>query len=130
MNEVTGACLCGELRFTAQIPTLWVAHCHCTLCQKNSGAAFVTWAGFNENEVQISDVDHNLKWFSATENAFRGFCAVCGSTLFFKSARWPGELHITVVNIHQSLDREPQMHVYWASHQSWLQHSDDLPKKP
>lgn len=130
MNEVTGACLCGELRFTAQLPTLWVAHCHCTLCQKTSGAAFVTWAGFNENEVQISDVDHNLKWFSATENAFRGFCAVCGSTLFFKSARWPGELHITVVNIHQSLDREPQMHVYWASHQSWLQHSDDLPKKP
>jgi hypothetical protein len=130
MNEITGACLCGELRFTAQLPTLWVAHCHCTLCQKNSGAAFVTWAGFNENEVQISDVDHNLKWFSATENAYRGFCSICGSTLFFKSARWPGELHITVVNIHQPLDRAPQMHVYWTSHQPWLQHSDDLPKKP
>ena len=129
MSSVTGACLCGNLRFTAQLPTLWVAHCHCTLCQKNAGAAFVTWAGFNENDVQIDDSNHGLSWYSATENAYRGFCGQCGSTLFFKSARWPGELHIPVVNIHQPLDRLPQIHVYWDSHQPWIQLSDALPKK-
>ena len=25
MNKVSGSCLCGELSFTAQLPTLWVA---------------------------------------------------------------------------------------------------------
>ena len=129
MSEATGSCLCGELGFTAQLPALWVAHCHCSLCQKNSGAAFVTWAGFKENEVQIIDINKNLKWFSATENAYRGFCNQCGSTLFFKSLRWPGELHIPVVNIHQILDLEPQAHVNWSSHQSWIHIADDLPKK-
>lgn len=129
MSEVTGSCLCGELNFTAQLPTLWVAHCHCILCQKNSGAAFVTWAGFKESEVQIIDNNKNLKWFSATEHAYRGFCNNCGSTLFFKSARWPGELHIPVVNIQQVLDQEPQAHVNWSSHQNWLHIADDLPKK-
>ena len=129
MPRVTGACLCGRLGFSAQLPTLWVAHCHCSLCQKNSGAAFVTWAGFREQDVAIQDPGQLLKWFSATENAFRGFCAQCGSTLFFKSARWPGELHITVVNIDQPLDRGPQAYVFWASHQPWLPESDGLPKK-
>ncbi len=129
MSKVNGSCLCGKLCFSAQLPTLWVAHCHCTLCQKNAGAAFVTWAGFNEQDAQIDDSNKTLKWFSATENAFRGFCNACGSTLFFKSARWPGELHITVVNIHDSLHRLPEMHVNWDTHQEWLILGDDLPRK-
>lgn len=128
MSSVSGSCLCGKLCFTANLPTLWVAHCHCTLCQKNAGAAFVTWAGFNENEVQISDVNQVLNWYSATENAYRGFCNECGSTIFFKSARWPCELHITAVNILEPLDRSPQMHVYWDNHQPWIELTDALPK--
>ncbi len=129
MPTVTGCCLCGHLRFSAPVPTLWVAHCHCTLCQKNAGAAFVTWAGFKESDVVIEDPEHALTWYSATENAYRGFCSHCGSTVFFKSVRWPGELHITVVNIHQALDREPQIHVHWDSHQPWLLQVDQLPRK-
>ena len=129
MSHVTGACLCGRLRFSARLPTLWVAHCHCTLCQKNSGAAFVTWAGFNEADVAIDDSAHALKWYSATENAYRGFCGDCGSTVFFRSTRWPGELHIPVVNLHGPLDKSPQTHVYWDSHQPWLGLADGLPRK-
>jgi hypothetical protein len=129
MKRVTGSCLCGKLNFSAQLPTLWVAHCHCTLCQKNAGAAIVTWAGFNETDVTIEDSGKTLKWYSATENAYRGFCSHCGTTLFFKSARWPGELHITVVNIQQALDREPQTHVHWDTKQAWLHLVDDLPKR-
>lgn len=129
MSQVSGACLCGKLRFEANLPTLWVAHCHCTLCQKNAGAAFVTWAGFHEFAVKIDDSNKTLTWYSATENAFRGFCNACGSTIFFKSERWPGELHITAVNIHEPLDRDPEMHVYWDKHQPWIQLTDELPKK-
>ena len=128
MSSVSGSCLCGKLRFTANLPTLWLAHCHCMLCQKNAGAAFVTWAGFNEQDVQIDDSNKTLKWYSATENAYRGFCNECGSTIFFKSARYPNELHITVVNILEPLDCLPQMHVNWSSHQAWLHLADDLPK--
>lgn len=130
MDAVSGSCLCGKLGFSSRLPTLWVAHCHCTLCQKNSGAAFVTWAGFSEADVTISDNAGVLRWYSATENAYRGFCTTCGSTVFFKSARWPGELHITVVNFSAKLDREPQAHVNWDTHRSWLHLDDGLPRQP
>ena len=129
MPNITGSCLCGQLRFSASLPTLWVAHCHCTLCQKNAGAAFVTWAGFNEADAVLEDPGKTLTWYSATENAYRGFCNQCGSTVFFKSARWPGELHITVVNIHQKFEQAPQAHVYWDSKQAWLHFADDLSKQ-
>jgi hypothetical protein len=130
MTHVHGRCLCGALTFTAALPTLWVAHCHCTLCQKNAGAAFVTWAGFSDADVTIGDDADALRWYSATENAYRGFCENCGSTMFFKSARWPGELHITVVNFTEALDREPQVHVNWETHQPWLHFDDGLPRQP
>jgi hypothetical protein len=128
MSLASGACLCGALRFHAPLPPLWVAHCHCTLCQKNAGAAFVTWAGFDAQSVQIQDTKPSLKWFSATENALRGFCTECGTTVFFKSARWPGELHITVVNFEPALEYMPQANVYWESRQAWLEHCSELPK--
>lgn len=129
MESVPGSCLCGRLRFSVPLPSLWVAHCHCTLCQKNSGAAFVTWAGFKEADVAIEDAEQVLRWYSATENAYRGFCSHCGSTVFFKSARWPGELHIPVVNLHGPLDKAPQVHVNWSSHQPWLTQTEQLPRK-
>ncbi|WP_395769717.1 GFA family protein [Arenimonas sp.] len=129
MTHAHGTCLCGALTFSAAMPTLWVAHCHCTLCQKNAGAAFVTWAGFSEADVTIGDDAGVLRWYSATENAYRGFCENCGTTVFFKSARWPGELHITVVNFSEALDREPQAHVNWETHQPWLHLDDGLPRQ-
>lgn len=129
MSRVSGACLCRAVRFAAPLPTLWVAHCHCTLCQKNAGAAFVTWAGFPEADVVIEHSGNALEWYSATENAYRGFCNRCGSTVFFKSARWPGELHITTVNFDQALDRTPQCHVHYDTRQPWLHLADGLPRK-
>ncbi|WP_297802517.1 GFA family protein [Arenimonas sp. GDDSR-1] len=130
MPRVHGSCLCGALKFSVALPSLWMAHCHCTLCQKNAGAAFVTWAGFAEADAVIEDEADVLRWYSATENAYRGFCENCGSTLFFKSERWPGELHITVVNFADALDRVPQAHVNWDTHQLWLHLDDGLPHSP
>ena len=33
MNPANGRCLCGDVEFSAQLPSKWVAHCHCTLEQ-------------------------------------------------------------------------------------------------
>jgi hypothetical protein len=42
-KEVSGHCLCGAVRFTARLPSLFCAHCHCSMCRRNHGAGFVTW---------------------------------------------------------------------------------------
>ena len=123
---LTGSCLCGAVRFRAPAPTLWCAHCHCTMCQRAHGAAFVTWVGVVASEVTIDD--DRLTWFASSDKAERGFCRDCGSTLFFRSERWPGELHITRANFHGAIDREPESHAYYDSHVAWFPVTDTLPK--
>jgi hypothetical protein len=125
-----GACLCGVLRFDATFPSKWVAHCHCSMCRRAHGAAFVTWAGFEDARVRIEDTRATLRWFVSSPGAERGFCGACGSTLFFRSSRWPGELHLVVANFDDPLDRAPQAHVFYDSHVPWFEIADALPKKP
>lgn len=131
MNHPTshGSCLCGAVQFTAKLPSKWVAHCHCTRCQRAHGAPFVTWAGFEASAVEVQDAQAALRWFVAQEGGSRGFCGVCGSPMFFKAERWAGELHIARALFHDALDREPQAHVYYDTHVPWVVVHDALPKK-
>ena len=131
MATASGTCLCGDLRFEANLPSKWMAHCHCTLCQRAHGAGVVTWVGFEAPQVAIADPRQRLRWYESSPGAERGFCSRCGSTLFFRSRRWAGELHVVRSNFDTPLDREPQVHVYYDTHATWLALGDDgLKHKP
>jgi hypothetical protein len=131
MSEVLGACLCGDLRFAAALPSKWVAHCHCSMCRRAHGAGVVTWLGAEAAQCRIEDPQGRLQWYTSSPGAERGFCGRCGSTLFFRSARWPGELHVVVANLLDAPDRRPQVHVFWDEHVDWLRldPDDGLPRK-
>jgi hypothetical protein len=124
-----GSCLCSAVKFSAKLPPKWVAHCHCTRCQRAHGAAVVTWAGFEAAAVSIDDPAQSLRWHVAAAGGSRGFCGLCGSPMFFKSERWAGELHVARALFTTPLDREPQAHVYYNTHVDWLQLADQLPKR-
>lgn len=124
-----GSCLCGDVGFVAALPSQWVAHCHCSRCRRAHGAAFVTWAGFATEAVTIDDTRSSLRWHVAAEGGARGFCGRCGSPMFFKSERWPGELHIARALFLAPIDRAPQAHVFYETHVDWAPVGDALPKK-
>ena len=75
--------------------------------------------------LRIEDTDRER----STPEAERGFCTHCGSSLLFRSSRWPGEIHVTVANLDGPLDRAPQAHVFWSAHVDWYVPDDALPKK-
>ena len=35
-----------------------------------------------------------VQWYASSPDSRRGHCRHCGSPLFFRSARWPGEIHL------------------------------------
>lgn len=123
-----GSCLCGGVQFDVHFPSNWVAHCHCTRCRRAHGAAFVTWAGFDASSVHLHDDEDLLHWYVAAEGGSRGFCSRCGSPMFFKSEKWPGELHIARALFVEPIDREPMAHSFHESHVEWVALTDDLPK--
>ncbi len=125
-----GSCLCGAVCFTATLPSRWVAHCHCSRCQRAHGAAFVTWVGMDETAVRIDDPQDALRWHESALGGRRGFCGRCGSPMLFKGAPWPGELHIARALFTDPVDREPQAHAYYDTHVSWVTLGDRLPTRP
>ena len=124
-RTLTGSCLCGAVQYRVTTPTIWCAHCHCTMCQRANGAAFVTWVGAAADRATIDDL--RLRWFASSPKAERGFCADCGTPLFFRSERWPGELHIVRASFHGDIDREPEAHVFYDTHVDWVKITDSLP---
>lgn len=129
-TAASGACLCGSITFTMQFPSKWVAHCHCSRCQRAHGAAFVTWVGVDAAQVAITDEHNKLRWHISSAGGERGFCCECGSSLFFRSGDWPGELHIARALFADPIDREPRMHGYYDTHVPWVSVVDELPRKP
>ena len=128
MQKIPGSCLCKAVQFNFEPPSLWCAHCHCSMCRKAHGAAFVTWVGVDQDRINIEGGD-SLSWYGSSSDSERGFCNACGATLFFRSQRWPGEIHVTRANIDSSVDREPSAHSYWDSHVDWVMYNDELARK-
>jgi hypothetical protein len=127
-ESVTGACLCGELRYRVRLPARWVAHCHCSYCRRAHGAAFVTWVGLAREDFELLQAD-SLCWYASSTEARRGFCARCGATCLFESGHWPDETHVTLASLDSAAGLEPQAHAYWSSRASWTAAQDDgLPR--
>src|SRR6266542_560640 len=107
MSTASGACFCRIVQFRVELPSKWVAHGDCTMCRRTHGAAFVTWVGMDETRCQVEDAEEQLHWYRSSPEAERGFCSRCGTNLFFRSSRWPGELHIVLANFDEKVDRAP-----------------------
>ena len=127
-KQATGSCFCGAIGFIANLPSKWCAHCHCSMCRKTHGAGYVTWVGFEADQVDITHGEDQLKWLDSSAGAQRGFCKNCGSSLFFRSERWTGELHIALGCMDDAIDRQPQANVFFDKHVDWMPIDEGLKK--
>jgi hypothetical protein len=78
----TGSCLCGAVRFALHGPLRDVIACHCTQCRKQTGS-YMSATSCRDEHLELV-TDRGLKWYRSSAMARRGFCAECGSTLFWK----------------------------------------------
>jgi hypothetical protein len=125
-KHIDGSCLCGAVAFTMGLPSKWCAHCHCSMCRRAHGAGYVTWVGFAQDQVKFTGDNTQLGWYESSTGAQRGFCKCCGSSLFFRSKQWAGELHIALGSINAVIDRQPQANVYFDNHVDWMPIDDSL----
>lgn len=80
-HEHAGSCLCGAVKFTVKGELGNADACHCVQCRK--------WTGHFLPSVEVKrdflhfESNDTLKWHHSSEKVRRGFCAQCGSSLFF-----------------------------------------------
>ncbi|MEX2277638.1 MAG: GFA family protein [Cucumibacter sp.] len=81
--KVSGGCQCGAVRFRAT-PMLDNAHiCHCRMCQKAVGNFFAALVAAPNDALTFTRGTPSV--FLSSEHVQRGFCAKCGTPLFYKS---------------------------------------------
>lgn len=52
MPTITGGCLCGKIRYSADAEPAFVGLCHCHDCQKFTGSAFAAVIGLPKSAVR------------------------------------------------------------------------------
>jgi hypothetical protein len=79
--QIAGQCLCGAVTIRATPTRPHVEACHCTMCRRWGGSAFLgVQCG---SEVEIAGEEHVTRYRSS-DWAERGFCRHCGSNLFYR----------------------------------------------
>ncbi len=83
-NMHRASCLCGQISITVAGPLREVIYCHCTQCRRQTDH-FVAATAAQDSDMSIDGAEH-ITWYAASPGARRGFCATCGSNLFWKAA--------------------------------------------
>jgi len=84
----TGGCLCGAVRYEVRGPLRDVLVCHCEECRRWHGHFSASTAASMGDVVLVES--RGLRWIdspSSDAGARRGFCAECGSSLFWDPPR-------------------------------------------
>jgi len=109
MNQVTGGCLCGDVRISARGEPYRVGLCHCLDCRKHHGALFHASAIFPEEAVTVS----------GETGEFRGrhFCPRCGGSVFGRSG---DEVEVSLGAL-DDIDRfRPTYELWTVRREGWL----------
>ncbi|CAD7033855.1 GFA family protein [Pseudorhizobium halotolerans] len=82
MVKKSGRCLCGTVSFVTSGPLEDLTACHCSQCRRQTGL-YYTATRLKVANLRIAGED-GVRWYRASAQARRGFCATCGSALFWK----------------------------------------------
>ena len=84
---IAGGCGCGAVRFEVSRPFVSAAYCHCTRCQRRTGAGAAATARAEPGTVRITQGKDELHGWAPEGGREKVFCVRCGSGLFSRAAR-------------------------------------------
>ncbi|MEM7204946.1 MAG: GFA family protein [Planctomycetota bacterium] len=122
-----GSCLCGAVRFEVRGTLRPPDACHCIQCRKQSGH-YWTSTDVPREAVTIHGEDR-VTWFdSAPPRVRRGFCSVCGASLFWERTQQKGPLAIAMGAFDGPTDVALGKHIFVAEKGDYYQLTDGLPQ--
>jgi hypothetical protein len=134
MQLISGGCLCGAVRYSAETDPAFTAVCHCRNCQKQTGTASSVIVGLPAGSLAISGT---LKTFRDTGDSgkavYRRFCPACGSPVVTDVEVMPALTFLKAGTLDDAGWLAPVMEIYCDSAQPWVPHlptAQQLPKGP
>lgn len=122
-SDITGRCLCGQVKYQGKGLIRGVHVCHCGNCARWGGGPAI---GLDFSEG--IEFEGPVKWYQSSDHAQRGFCETCGSTIFFRlnDGSWFNVGAGTLDD--QSLIPNIESHIYVDKKPHYYEFTDDSPR--
>ena len=125
MPRNSGGCLCGDVRFEFDGEPRIQAVCHCHMCQRASGSAFMPLLFIDKDALTL--VQGEPRAFQSSATLIRHFCPNCGSPVFIERTS-SSRYGVLVGALDDSSVFKPTMHICFEASQGWLELADALPR--
>ena len=122
-----GSCLCGAVSFEVAGSLSPPDGCHCLQCRKQSGHFWVS-TDVPRSALTIHGED-KLSWFRSSEKVRRGFCSICGSSLFWDAIK-KDIVGVAMGAFDQPTETRMAIHIFVAEKGDYYDITDGLPQNP
>lgn len=129
---LTGACLCGSVRFEIAEPLVVALYCHCTRCQRRTGAAAAASARVAPGSLRVRAGAELVRGWKPADGAEKCYCSACGGALWSRNeASDPPAIGVRLGAIDGDPGIRPSFRQYVAYAAPWEPIPDDgLPRFP
>jgi hypothetical protein len=129
-THLTGACLCGGVRYEVTEPLRDAGYCHCTRCQRRTGTAASAQARVAPGSFTITAGEELVKAYDPGDGGFlKLFCVGCGSALYSEHPSDPSIRAVRLGTVDGDPGVRPQSRQRVATAAVWEPLPDDgLPR--
>ena len=118
--QAEGGCVCGAVRFEIDVPAVWAWHDHGPASRHAQGCAIATYVGSWKSRFRmLAGEDQVTRYEDPELGTTRGFCARCGTPLFYQRARSPKMINIPRACFTSRTGREPRYHLNITQQADW-----------
>ena len=121
-----GTCLCGPLRYEVDGPFSAMRNCHCSMCRKQHGSLFATYAIAPAKSFRWLAGEDRVAKYQSSDHA-RSFCPTCGSAAPGVMPEM-GIVFLPAGNLEGDPGIKPQRHIFAGSKAPWFDITDQLPQ--
>jgi hypothetical protein len=126
-KPAAGQCLCGRVCFEIDTPARWAWHDHSLGSRRAHGAAYATYVGSWRKRFRITKGKAGIARFEdKIAKTVRGFCARCGTPLFYERARSSHMVNIPRALFSGRTGRQPLYHIAIEELQEWAYTGEPL----
>jgi len=125
LRTLTGGCLCCAIRYEIDDVDDFQAICHCRMCQRTSGGAFIGIRFVPGPNFRLTKGETRL--YASTPTLNRHFCGTCGSPVFVER-HLTGRIGLLVGSLDDTSVFAPTMHICLESEAPWLAPAASLPR--
>ena len=115
---VEGGCFCGEIRYSFNSGKYYTSDCHCSMCRRISGAAFVSWMAIPNNDFEYTK--GKPKELISSSFGKRYFCGDCGTPLVCLLDQDQKNTYITICTLDQPNQYVPKTSIFNEDMLAWI----------